>query len=71
MKFNAVYEPAPEGGYTCFIEEFPEIFSEGETLEEARENLADAFREMTAWHRDQARAKSSSSIREPLELAVA
>lgn len=51
MKLTAVFEPAQEGGFTCFIEEFPEVFSEGETLEEARENLADALREVVAWKR--------------------
>jgi predicted RNase H-like HicB family nuclease len=71
MKLTAVFEPAPEGGFTCFIEEFPGVFSEGETLEEARENLADAFHEVVAWHRDQARTQHAKAIREPLELAAA
>ena len=71
MKFTAVFEPAPEGGFTCFIEEFPETFSEGETMEEARENLADALREEVSWHRDEARANHTQAIREPLELAAA
>lgn len=71
MNLTAVFEPAPEGGFTCFIEEFPGIFSEGETLEEARENLADALREMVSWQRDQSHAQHARAIREPLELAAA
>lgn len=44
MKLTAVFEPAKEGGYTCFVEEIPAAISEGETLEEAKVNLMDALR---------------------------
>lgn len=44
MKLTAVYEPAPEGGFTCWVEEVPAAISEGETLEEAEANLADAVK---------------------------
>ena len=44
MKLTAVFEPAKEGGYTCFVEEFPAAISQGETIEEAKANLADALR---------------------------
>jgi len=43
LKLTAVFEPAPEGGYTCHFDELPEVFSEGETLEEAKANLLDAL----------------------------
>ena len=36
--------PAAEGGFTAFVEEIPGAISQGERLEEARENLADALR---------------------------
>jgi hypothetical protein len=26
LKLTAVFEPSPEGGYTCHFEELPEIF---------------------------------------------
>ena len=70
---TAVFEPAEEGGFTCFFEEFPEVFSEGETLEEAKRNLLDAFHEVAAWHRDEARRRVSAPtvIREVMELAHA
>ena len=42
--FTAIYEPADEGGYTCWVEELPGALSQGETLDEARENLKDAIR---------------------------
>lgn len=43
MRLTAVYEPSPEGGYTCWVEEIPAAISEGETLEEAEANLRDAL----------------------------
>ena len=44
MTFTAVYTRASEGGYTAMVEEIPGAISEGESIEEARENLADALR---------------------------
>jgi predicted RNase H-like HicB family nuclease len=41
--FTAVFEEAAEGGYTAFVEELPGAISQGETLEEARENLKEAI----------------------------
>ncbi len=41
--FTAVFEEAPEGGYTAFVEELPGAISQGETLDEARENLREAI----------------------------
>jgi len=43
LKLTVVFEPASEGGYTCHFEELPEVFSEGENLEEAKANLLDAL----------------------------
>ena len=43
MKLTAVFEPAKEGGYTCFVEEIPAAISQGETLEKAKANLRDAL----------------------------
>ncbi|HVE72628.1 MAG TPA: type II toxin-antitoxin system HicB family antitoxin [Thermoanaerobaculia bacterium] len=41
--FTAIFEEAPEGGYTAFVEELPGAISQGETLDEARENLKEAI----------------------------
>jgi predicted RNase H-like HicB family nuclease len=41
--FTAVFEPAEEGGFVAFVEEVPGAISQGETLEEARENLKEAL----------------------------
>jgi len=43
LTLTAVFEPALEGGYTCHFEELPEVFSEGETVEQAKANLLDAL----------------------------
>ena len=49
--FTSIFEPALEGGYTCHFAELPEVFSEGESIEEARENLFDALNQVTAYYR--------------------
>ena len=41
--FTAVFEEAPEGGYTAFVEELRGAISQGETLDEARVNLKEAI----------------------------
>lgn len=46
LTLSAVYEEVPEsegGGYVAYAEELPGAISEGNTLEEARENLSDAI----------------------------
>ena len=47
---TALFESAPEGGFTCHFEELPEVFSEGESIAEARANLLDALNEVRAYH---------------------
>lgn len=43
MVFTAVFVEADEGGYIGFVEELPGANTQGETLEECRENLLDAI----------------------------
>ena len=42
MKLTAVFEKVPQG-YIAFVEELPGANTQGETLDEARENLKDAI----------------------------
>jgi predicted RNase H-like HicB family nuclease len=42
IEMTALFEPCDEGGYIAYIEEIPGINSQGETIEEAKDNLADA-----------------------------
>ncbi len=41
MQFTAVYMQVPEG-YVAFVEELPGANTQGDTLDEARENLREA-----------------------------
>ncbi len=46
IEMTAVFEPCDEGGYIAYIEEIPGINSQGETIEEAKENLSEAIKLM-------------------------
>jgi len=55
MVLTAVYEEVPEsegGGYVAYTEELPGAISEGDTLDEARENLRDAIQILLAANRE-------------------
>jgi predicted RNase H-like HicB family nuclease len=72
MKLTAVFEPAREGGYTCFVEEVPAAISQGETIEEAKTNLLDALRLVLQCQRELAEKDlSPNAVREPLQLVEA
>ena len=43
MKFKVVLEPSEEGGYTVFVPSLPGCISEGETVDEAMENIREAI----------------------------
>ena len=67
FKLTAVFEPAREGGVTCHFEELPEIFSEGETIDDARVNLWDALEQVMAYRREEARKNATpGAVREEL-----
>ena len=47
LTFTAVFEEVPPsegGGYCAYVEELPGANTQGDTLEEARENLKDAIK---------------------------
>ena len=72
MKLTAVFEPAQEGGYTCFVEEVPTAISQGETLGEAKANLLDALKLVLECQRELAEKElSPNALREPFEFAEA
>jgi predicted RNase H-like HicB family nuclease len=52
--FTAVFEEAEEGGYVAFVAEVPGATTQGETLDEARENLREAVELVLDANRDQA-----------------
>jgi predicted RNase H-like HicB family nuclease len=55
IEMTAVFEPCEEGGFIAYVQEISGINTQGETLEEAKANLADAvnlvFEEMRATSR--------------------
>ncbi len=72
VRLTAVFEPAPEGGFTCFVKEVPAAISQGETLEEARENLRDALKLVIQCQRELAdQHLSPDAVSQPLEFAEA
>ncbi len=72
MKLTAAFEPAPEGGYTCRVEEIPAAISEGETLEEAQANLMEATQLVIECQREPSeQSRSPRSVKQALELAAA
>jgi len=55
MVLTAVYEEVPEsegGGFVAYTEELPGAISQGDTLEEARENLRDAIESLVEANRE-------------------
>ena len=42
-EFTAIIEPAPEGGYWTICPEVPGANGQGETIEEAKNNLREAI----------------------------
>ncbi|MCS7066041.1 MAG: type II toxin-antitoxin system HicB family antitoxin [Fimbriimonadales bacterium] len=43
MTFKVVLEPSDEGGYTVYVPALPGCISEGDTLEEALQNIREAI----------------------------
>lgn len=64
-----IFEPAEEGGYTATIPELPGAISEGETLDEAREMVLDAARELIAFRLERAlKEKAQGSVVQKAQL---
>ena len=70
MKLTAVYMKVPEG-YVAFVEELPGANTQGDTLEEARENLSEAVALVLEANRELAEQSLAgrSVTREPFEYA--
>jgi predicted RNase H-like HicB family nuclease len=75
MILTAVFEEVPPsegGGYIAYVEELPGAITEGDTLEEARENLQDAIEELVKANRELAgRSNAGKKItRETISVPV-
>ena len=76
MTLTAVFEEVPAadgGGYVAYTEELPGAISEGDTLEEARENLRDAIGLLVEANRELAgkRSPGQKVTREIIKVSVA
>lgn len=78
LTLTAIYVEAEEGGYSGFVAELPGAISQGETLEDVRENLLDAARMILDVNREQAEsfltensAEGKKIVRESLVLRAA
>ena len=73
MKFTltAVFQKVPEG-YIGYVEELPGANTQGDTLEEARENLKEAIELVLEANRELAEESliGADVIREPLLMAA-
>ncbi|MGH9945727.1 MAG: type II toxin-antitoxin system HicB family antitoxin [Pyrinomonadaceae bacterium] len=72
MTLTAVFQKVPEG-YIGFVEELPGANTQGETLEETRENLNEAVRLVLEANRQLAEESMNGDevIREPFILKAA
>ena len=70
---TAVYQEAEEGGYIGFVEELPGAITQGETLEETRENLQEAVALVMEGNRilSEETLSGQDVVREPLLFQAA
>ena len=76
MTLTAVFEEVSEsegGGYLAYVEELPGAISEGDTLEEARDNLPDAIETLLEANRELTgkRSPGKKIMREKIKVSVA
>ena len=74
LNLTAIYEEGEEGGYTGYIAELPGANTQGETMDEVRENLLEAVQMILEANRDEAERRLSQDAkvtRERLTLRAA
>ena len=76
LTLTAVFEEisqAEGGGFVAYTEELPGAITQGETLEEARENLRDAIEILLEAHRELAKQPRPGArvTREKIKVSVA
>ena len=74
LNLTAIYEEAEEGGYVGYVAELPGANTQGETLEEVRENLSEAVQLILEANREESErrlAKNTKVTREKLTLRAA
>jgi predicted RNase H-like HicB family nuclease len=74
ITLTAIYQEAAEGGYIGYIAELPGANTQGETMEEVRENLLEAMQMILEANREEAERRLSGDgkvTRESLTLHAA
>lgn len=62
IKFTAIFEEAPEGGYIGYVAELPGANTQGETLDETRENLREAVSLLLECYREDADKRAAEAL---------
>jgi len=74
MVLTAVFEEVSEsegGGYVAYVEELPGAISEGDSLDEARENLRDAISLLLEANRELTKPEPGKRVtREPIKVVA-
>ena len=52
LEITAIFEPQDDGWIVASIAEFPEVLTQGKTIEEAKANLADALSQSLCTQRE-------------------
>jgi len=74
LNLTAIYEEAEEGGYIGYIAELPGANTQGETIDEVRENLLEATQMILDANREMAEqrlSKDAKVTRERITLRAA
>lgn len=73
LTLTTIFEEAEEGGFTGYVAELPGANTQGETLEDVRENLSEAVQLILSSNREESEKSFSTSgkvIRERLVFRV-
>jgi predicted RNase H-like HicB family nuclease len=63
LTLTTIFEEAEEGGFIGYVAELPGANTQGETLEEVRENLCEAIQLVLAANREEFERKFSSTAK--------
>jgi len=70
LTLTAIFEEAEEGGYIGYVAELPGANTQGDTLEETRENLTEAIQLILSSNREQFEKNFSSTAKVTREKLV-
>lgn len=70
VTLTTIYEEAEDGGYIGYVAELPGANTQGETLEEARENLSEAIQLILEANREEFERQYSPTSRVKREQLV-